>query len=111
MISEGQLKRIIRELELKLESYREILETKKDAGFGRPVGSIKYTEEQIKFLEDNKDNPMPLLILEFNERFGTKFKPDSRALYNFMMRQGIIEVKPREEVCIKLKLNENEKTK
>lgn len=60
------------------------------SGFGRPRGSLKYTDEQITFLKLNKNQKNTDLIKMFNEKFNTNYKSDSRSLYNFMERQGII---------------------
>lgn len=88
-MSEKQIKERINKLQFEIRILEKVLGTERE-GFGRPKGSLKYTPEQIDFLEKNKDIPMEELIEMFNEKFGTGYPIDSRALYNFMDRQGII---------------------
>ena len=89
MMSEKQIKERIIQLKKEIEIFEQVLNTKRE-GFGRPKGSIKYTIEQENFLKENKDIPMKELIKLYNEKFKTNLKKDTRALYNFMERQGII---------------------
>jgi hypothetical protein len=88
MMSEKQLREKVFGLRRELQICEEILNSKRE-GFGRPKGSIKYTQEQGKFLKENKNIPMKKLIELYNKKFGTNFHKDSRALYNFMDRQGL----------------------
>lgn len=95
MMSEKQLKEKVIRLENELRVLKSILETPKDGKFGRPLGSTIYTDEQVEFLRDFKNTKMTALIKMFNNRFGTNFKKDSRALYNFMGRHRIIDIVKR----------------
>lgn len=89
MMSEKQIKERIYKLQDEVRILESVLETKRE-GFGRPKGSIKYNQEQIKFLYDNRDTPMAELVTAFNKQFGTKYHSESRTLYNFMCREGIL---------------------
>jgi len=91
MMSEKQLRERIYLLEKEIRFIDEILNVNNPDDMGRPKGSIKYTPEQVKFLIENKQMHMKNLIPFYNRTFGTDLKPDSRALYNFMCREGILE--------------------
>lgn len=93
MITEKQLRDRINNLKKELIIYEEVLNSKSIKKMGRPKGSLKYTEEQIKFIKDNKDVPMKNLIVMFNNQFKTNYSTNTRALYNFMAREGISEWK------------------
>ena len=93
-MSEKQIKERIFKLKDEIRILETILNTKKE-GFGRPKGSLKYSEEQVKFLCDNKDTHMPELIQLFNKQFNTKYHSETRALYNFMCREGILTADER----------------
>lgn len=95
MMSEKQLREKVNYLKRELAIYEEILNTKKDGSMGRPKGSVKYTDEQVAFLRKNKDVLMKELILMFNLEFKTNYPPQTRALYNFMCREGILEYEER----------------
>lgn len=97
MMNEKQIKEKINSLKKQIQIYEEILETKNE-GMGRPIGSIKYTDEQIKFLKANKYIQMNYLIKLFNETFGANIEENSRALYNFMCRENIISYKQKGEI-------------
>jgi hypothetical protein len=97
-MSEKQLREKVIALEKELNIYKTILQTPKDGKMGRPIGSIKYTDVQVMWLKDNKNMPMTNLVMKFNERFGTKLSVTSRALYNFMCREGIIQYDQRGEI-------------
>lgn len=90
-MSEKQLKEKIYKLENKLITLKEVLETPKNGKFGRPKGSTIYSDEKIKFLKEHKNTSMTTLIELFNEEFNTNFPKNSRALYNFMDRQGMLD--------------------
>ena len=95
MIPERKLRERVVVLKQQLAIYEEILNNNEDAGFERPLGQTSYTDEEIEFLKKNKDMDMKELILAFNALFGTDYSEDSRELYNFMDRQGIIYVDRR----------------
>lgn len=95
MMSERQIKEKINNLRRELAIYEEIVNTPSDGKMGRPSGDTKYTTEQIKFLRENKGIPMEELILLFNKTFDRNLNPNTRALYNFMCRQGIISFNSR----------------
>lgn len=95
MMSEKQVKERIYKLKEELRILEEVLETKRE-GFGRPKGSLKFSSEQIKFLHDYREEDMKKLVKLFNAKFGTNYPINSRALYNFMERTGIISPQPRE---------------
>ena len=84
------------ELEKELMILRNILEPSKigegnSNGLGRPCGSTKYNLERLDFLKQCEVEGLSdgEIIEKFNKKFGTKFKENSRALYNLMQRQGI----------------------
>lgn len=89
MMSERQIKERIFRLKEEIRVLEEVVETKSSYKTGRPIGSVSYSNEQTKFLRENKEIPMKELIKMFNDKFGTDFPKDSRALYNFMDRSGI----------------------
>lgn len=93
-MSEKQLRERIYKLEDELRILREILGHKRE-GFGRPKGSIKYTPEQIGFLKECEKQKLSdkEIVRQFNSEFGTNLNIDSRALYNFMVREGIKIIK------------------
>ena len=97
-MSEKQLREKVNHLKRELAICEEILNTKRDGSMGRPKGSILYTEEQVKFLKEHKDMPMKNLILLFNLQFKKNYSQNTRALYNFMCREGIIEYEKRENL-------------
>ena len=78
-------------LKKELEILEEILNGDRKSNIGRPCGTFKYSDAQHKFLKENKDKDQKELIGMFNEKFKTQFSLESRALYNFMIRSGIIE--------------------
>ena len=94
-MSEKQLKERINRLKDEIRILESVLARE---GFGRPKGSIKYSPEKINFLTENKDKHMREITLLFNEKFKTDYPEDTRALYNFMERQGIIQVNYKREV-------------
>ena len=94
MLSEQQIKDRIYELKKEIEILISVLNggnTKKDYIFGRPKGSIKYSQEQVDFLKECVKNKLDdkEIIKLFNIKFKTNFKENSRRLYNFMTRYGI----------------------
>jgi hypothetical protein len=95
MMSERQLRERIFQLERELEVLKSIVTTPQDGKLGRPSGSTVYTDEQIKFLKRcwEKNLSYKRIVEEYNLRYGTKWKPSDRGLYNLMRRQGIIESK------------------
>ncbi len=97
MMSERQIKERIFMLASELRILEEVLNCKVSDKMGRPLGSYKYSDEQIKFLTERKNMQMKELIKEFNKKFETSFSDDSRALYNFMERSGIKLPKFRRE--------------
>ncbi len=90
MMNERQIKDKIYQLETELKILKEILKTETNIKFGRPIGSIKYPDEQVIFLQENKDMYMKDLIQEYNQKFNADLPKNSRALYNFMQRVGIL---------------------
>lgn len=90
MMSEKQIKERIYTLEQEIRILRNVLEQKRE-GFGRPKGSLKYTPEQIDFLKECEEKKFSdkEIVRQFNSKFGINLKADSRALYNFMVREGI----------------------
>jgi transposase len=93
MMSELQIKNKIYELEKEIEVYKKVLETPKNGSMGRPKGT-SYSPEQVSFLEEcaKKKMPWTAIVREFNAKFKTSVKEDSRQLYNLMRREGIIEI-------------------
>ena len=89
MMNEKQIKERINELKREINILEEVLNSKRE-GFGRPKGSLKYTIEQEKFLRENKNIPMKELVALFNKKFNTNYPMESRALYNFMDREGFL---------------------
>jgi len=114
MMNERQIKEKINRLKEEVKILEQVVNTKSDSAFGRPIGSNIYSDEQTKFLEENKEIAMGKLVEMFNEKFNTNFKADSRALYNFMYRMGIIKPKferiysPRKPTTID-KIEQNKK--
>lgn len=92
-MNERQLKEKIYQLEIELKSLKFVLETQNNAILGRPTGTTKYSEEEINFLKLNKNMKMPNLVEAFNKKFNKNFPKKSRGIYNFMVRNGIIEQK------------------
>ncbi len=92
MMNKKQIERRISELKKEIEILEGIL-IPTNLKMGRPKGSLKYTPEQIKFIEENKDILMKELVIKFNEEFKTNYTPNTRAIYNFMLREGILEKK------------------
>lgn len=90
MMNERQIRERIYRLKEEVRILKEVLNTGGDSKFGRPIGSYKYPDEQSDFLRKNRDAPMNELIKMFNEKFNTNFASNSRTLYNFMQRSGII---------------------
>ncbi|GAH22540.1 unnamed protein product, partial [marine sediment metagenome] len=67
MMSEKQIKEKIYKLQDEIRILESVLETDRE-GFGRPKGSLKYNQKQIKFLYDNRDTPMNELVELFNKQ-------------------------------------------
>jgi hypothetical protein len=88
-MNEKQVKERISELKKEISILEGVLNNKRE-GFGRPKGSLKYSKEEELFLKENKYKPMKEIVVMFNKKFGKSYKKDTRALYNFMSRQGII---------------------
>jgi len=88
-MKEKQIKERINNLRREIEILEGVLYTKRK-GFGRPKGTLKYKEEQITFLKENKNMKMIDLVELFNKTFGTNYPKETRALYNFMDRERII---------------------
>jgi len=86
-----EIEKRIENLKKKTASYEEVLLTQTDNKMGRPVGSSKYTSEQTEFLKQNKNVPIKDLIVLFNKKFNLNLPLDTRILYNFMFRAGIID--------------------
>lgn len=86
-----QIERRISNLKREIEVLELIL-APTNPKMGRPKGSLKYTPEQIKFIKENKDIPMKELVMKFNGKFKTNYTPYTRAIYNFMLRKGIMEI-------------------
>lgn len=107
-MSKYQIEARIRELEGRIEELKLVRDSfePKPTKMGRPVGSLKYTPEQLDYLSElaKKRNDGKLKDKEvvplFNKKFGTNFTPDSRLLYNIMQRQGYItpEYHPRDYI-------------
>lgn len=91
MMTERQLEDKIEELESQIKAYKDILNSEARIKFGRPKNSFQYSEEKISFLQENKEMNMVDLIIKYNEKFSTDLPRTSRAIYNFMIRAGIIE--------------------
>lgn len=91
MLNERQLKEKIYQLEIELKTLKEILEGQELNLMGRPKGSYNYSEEEVNFMKANKTKKMLDLVQEFNKKFNRNFPKHTRALYNFMVRNGIIE--------------------
>jgi len=91
MLNERQVKERINELKKEIGTLEFVLSGVSDGKTGRPRGSYEYTQEQINFLKEcNKQEiPMKEIIKLFNTKFGTDYKIDTRAFYNFMDRCGI----------------------
>lgn len=89
-MSEKQIRERINELQEEIRILSEIVEHKR-GGFGRPKGTLKYTPEQINFLKECEENKLSdkEIVRQFNLKFETNLKPNSRALYNFMVREEI----------------------
>jgi len=85
-------------LKKEIEVLEKVLFLPSDKKMGRPRGSIAYSDEQIKFLKKcaKKNLEQKAIVNEFNKEFGTRFPINSRALYNFMDRQGMITIEKRE---------------
>lgn len=90
MLNEKQIKQRIWELNKEIEILQYVLNHTSE-GMGRPLGSYKYTPEQINFLKECEKNELTdkEVIDLFNIRFGTSLSKSSRRLYNFMCRTGI----------------------
>lgn len=90
MMSERQIRERINKLQEEIRILSEVVEHKRE-GFGRPKGTLKYTPEQIDFLKEGEENKLSdkEIVRQFNLKFGTTIKSNSRALYNFMLREGI----------------------
>jgi hypothetical protein len=86
-----KIKNIVKSLEMLGE--RALPDIHEYSKMGRPLGSYKYSNEEINFLKANKETPMKELIKKFNEKFNKNFNSDTRALYNMMQRQNIIRTK------------------
>jgi hypothetical protein len=63
--------------------------SKKVSRSGRPKGSLKYTKEHLGFLKEVSHLSDTEIVEEFNKKFGTNIKPNSRRLYNLMLREKI----------------------
>lgn len=90
MMSEKHIRERIYELEKEIGILESVLNEKRE-GFGRPKGSIKYTQEEVNFLKKcEKEELSDTEIIEaFNERFKTNYPKTTRKFYNFMTRYGI----------------------
>jgi hypothetical protein len=88
-MNEKQIKERINELKRNIQILEEVMNSKRE-GIGRPKGSLKYTIEQENFLRENKDVPMKKLVNMFNKKFNTNYSIETRALYNFMDREGFL---------------------
>ena len=96
-MSKNQIQEKINQLEAEAKILRDVLSTPNYSKIGRPANKFKYTEPQVVFLKENKDLPMKDLIQKYNEEFKVDLPKDSRALYNFMERLGIIVPQFRRE--------------
>lgn len=91
MMTENQIRERIENLKKELEVLENVLITEAKSRMGRPLRSYLYSEKQIEFLHENRELPMKELIKKYNKTFNTELSLDSRAIYNFMIRTGIIE--------------------
>ena len=114
MLNEKQIKERINELEKEIGILEYVLSGESE-GFGRPKGSIKYTQEQVNFLKECEKNKLTdkEIIKAYNQKFGTNYPETSRGLYNFMNRYGIknsfethIKFNKEEDDFIKSNVNE-----
>lgn len=96
-------------LENELHILKSLLGQKKE-GFGRPKGSTKYTQEEIDFLKECEERGFNdrEIINEFNKKFGVNLRPKTRALYNFMVRNGIKNVERKYDYIHDKKWEEKE---
>ena len=92
MMNEEQIDERIHELLIRIEELRLVKGKIAHIKMGRPLGSTKYSEEQDSFLRECIKEKIPYrkITQEFNKQFGTNVKADSRQLYNYMERNGII---------------------
>ena len=62
---------------------------------GRPKGTLEYNHDQAKFLKEcgEKELSDKEIIQAYNSKFKTSISGNSRALYNFMNREGMIKKK------------------
>jgi transposase len=101
MLSEKQIRDRIWELQKEIEVLKFVLNNGntnenviKSNPPHRPKGSIKYTKEQVEFLKDclkNKLKDKEIIDL-YNLKFKTNLKKNSRALYNFTIREGLRQI-------------------
>jgi hypothetical protein len=94
MMNEWQLRQKIKELEMELAAFKNVLETPANprTKIGRPLGSsTKYGADRIIFLEECEKQGLSdkEIISGFNAKFNTNIPINSRALYNLMQRKGI----------------------
>lgn len=90
MLGKIQVEQRILKLKEEIRILQDVLDSEPNQKIGRPPNISKYPREQFEFLNNNKDVPMKELIMLFNKKFKTDFKENSRVLYNFMERGGII---------------------
>lgn len=109
MMNKYQIQNRINKLKNEIAILEEVLNEESSYINGRPLGSTAYQEEEIQFLKENKNLPMEELINKFNKSFNRDIPLSSRALYNLMVRQGLIspkfrinEYKKRSQVSIEL---------
>lgn len=110
MMNEKQLREKINNIKREIEICEELLNQQPLIdGFEKLPFGRKYSEEQILFLKENKNIPRKNLIIMFNHRFNTDIPLGSSALYNCMVREGILELgKNRGERLKKIMDNKND---
>lgn len=96
-MNERQIKERIKHLKKEIEVLQNVLNYDIPSVDGRPKGSTSYTDRQMRFMEDHRDLPMKRLVKAYNHEFKTNIPEESRALYNFMIRNGIIKVSNERE--------------
>lgn len=115
MMNERQIQEKIEREEIRI--LEEVLKTESaKPKMGRPIGTRRYPNEQFEFLKENKDVPMKELVGMFNKKFKTSFPLDTRVLYNFMYRSGLVDTTyqrdyfPRNPVSIEKDVKNRTKT-
>ena len=93
-MNEKQIRERIINLKREVAILEEIVDTRAE-GIGRPQGSVTYTEEQVKFLKENKSLPPTMLAQMFNKKFKYNLPLHTRKLYKIMRREGIIPYRTR----------------